>query len=73
MAEKEPAYKARVGHVQLAIWRNETDGRVWYATSLTRQYRQGNENKESSNFNLEDLPVLAKAAEMAFAWILNQA
>jgi hypothetical protein len=36
-----------------------------------RLYRDGDEWKTTASFGRDDLPLVSKAAEMAYAWIWN--
>ena len=68
--KKEPAHRIPLGRITAAIWANETDnGRVWFNVTVTRSYRDGDEWKDTSSFSRDDLPIVAKAADMAYAWI----
>jgi hypothetical protein len=72
--EKEkPAETIPVGRVVAAIWANKTStGRVWYNVTITRSYRDGDQQKSTSSFGRDDLLDVAKAADMAFDWIWRQ-
>ena len=69
MAQQKPIHEIRLGHIRAAIWPNETEGRIWYGVSIVRRYRNGQEWKDTTSFNRDDLPVVAQIAQMAFAWI----
>ena len=56
-----------------AIWANQSEkGAVWYNVTVTRSYKVGDEWKDASGFRRDDLPILAKAVDMAYAWIWGQ-
>jgi hypothetical protein len=56
-----------VGHVQAAIWRNVSEGAVFYNATFSLRYRdQGGEWKTSTTFSHLDLLALAKCADLAF-------
>lgn len=71
--KKEPAKKFRMGRIKVTIWANKTKaGEVWFSTEITRSYKDGDEWQESANYGCDDLPIVAKAADMAYAWIWEQ-
>jgi hypothetical protein len=71
--KKEPAKKFRLGRIKVAIWSNQAKGgEVWFNIEITRSYKDGDEWQESTKFGRDDLPVVAKAADMAYAWIWEQ-
>lgn len=70
MTKNKPVYEKRIGSVRLAIWENENQGKTWHNVAVVRRYKEGEEWKESANFNgLADLTLLAKAVELGIAWI----
>jgi len=74
MAQKQkPAHEIRLGRIRASIWANNGDNRaVWFNVSLTRLYKDGEQWKDSSTFRRDDLPVVAKVVDMAYAWIWGQ-
>ncbi len=74
MAQKQkPAHEIRLGRIRATIWANNSDNRnVWFNVSLTRLYKDGEQWKDSSTFRRDDLPVVAKVVDMAYAWIWGQ-
>ena len=76
-AANRPACTIRYGAVRAAIWRNVVDignsSRPIYGVTFSRSYKDGQGNwKESSSFGLEELLLLAKAADQAHSWISQQ-
>jgi len=72
--KKEPAKKFRLGRIKVTIWPNSAkNGEVWFNVEIVRSYKDGDEWQESTKFGRDDLPVVAKAADMAYAWIWEQA
>lgn len=56
----------------MSIWTNESDRQdAWYSVSISRLYRDGDDWKTTTSFGRDDLPIVSKAAEMAYAWIWN--
>jgi hypothetical protein len=67
-----PVHEIKLGRVRASIWSNESDRQdVWFSVSISRLYRDGNEWKTTTSFGRDDLPLVSKAAEMAYAWIWN--
>jgi hypothetical protein len=73
-SSNRPAHEIRIGHVRASIWANDGGARqdVWYRVSISRLYRDGDDWKTATSFGRDDLPIVAKAAEMAYAWIWNK-
>jgi len=72
MAEK-PAHKFRLGRLSVSIWRNRTKhGTERYRANITRSWKDGEEWKESTTYELEDLVVLSHTAMLAASWIWDQ-
>ncbi len=71
---QRPAHECRIGRIRATIWQNhhETQG-TWYSITLTRSYKDGqNQWQTSTSFGRDDLPLLAKVADMAHTWIFEQ-
>jgi hypothetical protein len=75
MAQKkeEPVKRIRLGNIVAAIWANKNEkGDVWHNVTVSRFYKDGDKWKDTSGFRRDDLPILAKVADMAYAWIWGQ-
>jgi hypothetical protein len=69
----KPAHEIKVALIRASIWANQSErGRAWYSVSITRRYRDGDTWKDTASFGRDDLPLVIKAAEMAYAWIWSQ-
>ncbi len=69
----KPAHEIRLGRIRVTIWANKTeDHDIWFNATASRLYRDENTWKDSTTFHRDDLPVLAKALDMAYAWIWNR-
>lgn len=65
-----PIHEIKLGRIRASIWANGRDGKnTWFNVSFARLYRDGDEWKTTSSFGRDDLPLVSKAAEMAYAWI----
>ena len=68
-----PVHEIKLGRVRASIWTNKNDRQdVWFSVSISRFYRDGDDWKTTTaSFGRDDLPLVSKAAEMAYAWIWN--
>jgi hypothetical protein len=70
MSHRPPIHEIRLGTIRAAIWANESrPDDVWFAVTLSRLYKDGAAWKDSATFRRDDLPVVAKVMDMAYAWI----
>lgn len=67
----KPVHDVRMGRIKAAIWANETDNGVRHNVTISRLYKDGNNWKDSTSFGREDLPLVAKVADMAHTWIFQ--
>lgn len=67
---QRPVHEVRLSHVRASIWAHRAGGtRVWYSVTIARRYREGTEWRDANSFSRDDLPLVVKAAEIAYAWI----
>jgi hypothetical protein len=71
-AKTKPVHEVRLGRIKAAIWANETDNGVRHNVTITRLYKDGDEWKTSTSFGREELPLVAKVADLAHTWIYQQ-
>ena len=71
-AKPKPVHEIRLGRIKAAIWANETDNGTRHNVTITRLYKDGDEWKTSTSFGREELPLVAKIADMAHTWIHGQ-
>ena len=64
-----PVHEIRLGHVKAVIWANQTDAGIRHNVSVVRLYRDGDTWATSDTFGRDDLPLLAKVADLAHTWI----
>ena len=70
MAQNKPAHQIRLGRIRAAIWANQGEnGDAWFNVTMTRTYNDGDGPKDTYSFRRDDLPVVEKVADMAYAWI----
>jgi len=65
----KPVHEIRLGAIKAAIWANDTQAGIRHNVTLTRLYKDGEEWRSSDSFGRDDLPVVAKVADMAHTWI----
>lgn len=68
-AKTKPVHEIRLGRIKAAIWANDTDNGTRHNVTITRLYKDGDEWKTSTSFGREELPLVAKVADMAHSWI----
>src|SRR5580658_5626849 len=69
-SSRRPEATARVGNVEIAVWRNQgSSGDFYTASAPTIRYKDGEEWKNGSSYNMTDLLSLAEAPREASAKI----
>ncbi len=71
----KPIHEVRIGAVKAAVWRNEVNGGgVRYNVTFSRLYedKQDDQWKSTDSFGRDDLLVLAKVADSAHTWIIQE-
>ena len=70
MGKKQPTHEIKLGKIKVAIWANETeDHNVWFTTTISRLYKNGDGWKETNTLRRDDLPIAMKAMDMAYSWL----
>ena len=69
----QPAHEVRFGLIKAVIWQNQTRAGERFKVTIVRLYKNGDRWVESQNFGRDDLPLVAKAADLAHSWIFAQA
>lgn len=62
---KRPVHEVRMGRIKATIWENETREGIRHNVSLSRIYKDGEAWKDSTSFGRDDLPLVAKVADLA--------
>lgn len=65
----KPVHEVRMGRIKAAIWENSTEAGIRHNVTITRLYRDGETWKDSTSFGRDDLPLVAKVADLAHSWI----
>lgn len=70
---KKPVHEIRLGRIKAAIWENEAENGVRYNVTISRLYKNGDDEwKDSSSFGRDDLPLVEKVCHMTHLWIFSQ-
>ena len=69
---KKPVHEVRLGRIKAAIWENDTQNGTLHNVTLSRLYKDGDQWKDSSSFGRDDLPLVAKVADLCHTWIFQQ-
>jgi hypothetical protein len=72
-AKQKPAHEIRLGRIKATIWENQTESGIRHNVTLSRIYKEGEEWKQSTSFGRDDLPLVAKVADLVHTWIYEQA
>jgi hypothetical protein len=69
----KPVHEIRLGRIKAAIWENETQNGTRHNVTFQRIYRdEGGQWNTSDSFGRDDLPLVAKVADLAHTWIFQQ-
>lgn len=70
---QQPVHEIRLGRIRAAVWVNKTEHGVRHNVILSRLYKDDQDQwQDSISFGREDLPLVAKVADMAHTWIFLQ-
>ena len=72
MAQEKPVHEVRLGKVKAAIWKNDTESGVRFGVTFSRIYKTESGWESSTSFGRDELPLLAKVADLAHTWIYQQ-
>ena len=70
--DNKPVHEIRLGCIKAAIWANETQVGIRHNVTVVRLYKDGDNWATSDTFGRDDLPLLAKVADMAHTWIFAE-
>lgn len=69
-AANKPVHELRLGRIRAAVWLNDTENGPRYNVQITRLYKDKQDKwQDSSSFGREDLPLVAKVADLAMVWM----
>ncbi len=73
MENNKPIHEIKFGAVIASIWDNSKDDKPFYSTTVARLYITDDGTwKRTSSFGISDLPLVAKAADMAHTHICTE-
>ena len=71
--KSRPSYEKRLGNIRVAVWENNTEGKVWHNAAITRRYKKDDEWREATTFNGHaDLALVAECVQSAKSWIAGR-
>jgi hypothetical protein len=71
LEKNQPINTIRLGRVKATVWANKTEKGTFYSVQIVRIYRDEDQWKESSCFNRDDLPLVAKLVDLAHTFIFE--
>jgi len=72
-SKQKPVHEIRLGRNKATIWESDTATGTRYNVAVNRLYKDGDEWKQTTSFGRDDLPLVAKVADLAHTWIYEQA
>ena len=73
MPNSRPIHEIRMGRVKAAIWVNDTENGSMHNVTISRLYKTDEGWATTQSFGRDDLPLVAKVADLAHTWIYEQA
>ncbi len=71
--KRRPVHEVRLGRIKAAVWENSTENGTRHNVTLSRIYKDGEQWKDTTSFGRDDLPLVAKVADLAHMWIYTEA
>jgi len=70
---RRPVQEFRLGRIKAAVWANETQLGTRYSVTIVRLFKADGESswRTSTAFNRDDLPLVAKVADLAHTHIFG--
>ena len=69
----KPVTEIRLGRIKAAIWANETHNGIRHNVTLLGLYKpEGGDWQDSTSFGRDDLPLVAKVADLVHSWIFQK-
>lgn len=66
---QKPAHEIRNGGIKATIWPNEGNGKPRHTVSVIRNFKAGEEWRQSTSFHRSDLPKLIAVLTEAETWM----
>ena len=70
---RRPIQEFRLGRIKAAVWANDTQLGTRHSVTITRLFKPDGESgwRTSTAFNRDDLPLVAKVADLAHTYIFG--
>lgn len=70
--KNKPIEKFRSGTIEVAVWENKKDDKVWHSISHKKGYKDSElgEWKDTTNYSVFDIPVLVMLMNKAYEFIM---
>lgn len=72
MTQDRPVHEIRMGKIRAAVWKHPMENGVRYSVSIKRIYKTEKGWESTASFGRDDLPLVAKVADMMHTWIYEQ-
>jgi hypothetical protein len=72
MPKVKPVHEIRLGRIKATIWENKTQNGSMHNVTITRLFKDDEGWKDSTSFGRDDLPLVAKVADLVHTWIFQQ-
>lgn len=66
-----PVHELRLGRIKGLVWQNETRNGVRFSVTVVRLYKDEEEWRETTSFDRDDLPLVAKVADQLHTYIFE--
>jgi hypothetical protein len=70
---QKPIHEIKVGRVRVSIWVRENGDNEFYSVSISRLYKTLEGWKSTTNLDLDDVLMAAKALDVADTWMRTNA
>lgn len=67
--DNRPIHEIRLGRIKAAIWQNESEHGIRFSVSIARIYRSEDRWQSTTSFGRDDMPLVAKVADLAHTWL----
>lgn len=68
-----PVHEIRFGRIRATIWGKSVGDETWYNVTFSRLYKdQDDAWADTASFGRDDLPLLAKVADLAHTWVYQR-
>ena len=66
LSKKGPVYTQKKYGIEVAVWKQEHEGKAFYSVSVNRSYKKDGQWQNSNRFNLRDRDILMEYLDRAF-------